>query len=193
MVFMDHAVRAKRQGSRIHETGKFPHCCSGKRYCNYRIYFCEIGRTSQELPLCIHTPIDKKKSPSPVGLEDFLRKGWDSNPRSVISRTHDFQSCALDQLSHLCVLCPSIESIFLSDSFNIIPQPIPFVNPFSEKSKKYFSGNDAGQLYRKKTASQAKVHKKYILFLRKCGIITIQKPQEKAHILPAGTEFQQRW
>ena len=33
----------------------------------------------------------------------FLRKGWDSNPRSVISRTHDFQSCALDQLSHLCI------------------------------------------------------------------------------------------
>ena len=40
-----------------------------------------------------------------------LLRGWffcwrrerDSNSRSVISRTHDFQSCALDQLSHLSV------------------------------------------------------------------------------------------
>ena len=31
------------------------------------------------------------------------RRERDSNPRSVISRTHDFQSCALDQLSHLSV------------------------------------------------------------------------------------------
>ena len=45
------------------------------------------------------------KNPRIGGSSDFLRKGWDSNPRSVISRTHDFQSCALDQLSHLCVCC----------------------------------------------------------------------------------------
>ena len=31
------------------------------------------------------------------------RRERDSNSRSVISRTHDFQSCALDQLSHLSV------------------------------------------------------------------------------------------
>ena len=34
----------------------------------------------------------------------FWRRERDSNSRSVISRTHDFQSCALDQLSHLSVL-----------------------------------------------------------------------------------------
>ena len=44
-----------------------------------------------------------KKSHESFDSWDFLRKGWDSNPRSVISRTHDFQSCALDQLSHLCI------------------------------------------------------------------------------------------
>ena len=43
------------------------------------------------------------KQPKPIGLGCLWRRGRDSNSRSVISRTHDFQSCALDQLSHLSV------------------------------------------------------------------------------------------
>ncbi len=47
----------------------------------------------------------QNKTGTPVGIPVlFWRKGRDSNPRSVISRTHDFQSCALDQLSHLCMV-----------------------------------------------------------------------------------------
>ena len=48
------------------------------------------------------------------------RRGRDSNPRSVISGTHDFQSCALDQLSHL-----SIRAVQLTS--DIIAHPNPFV------------------------------------------------------------------
>ena len=54
---------------------------------------------------CIAAADNKINKTHPF-LEDtsyFWRKGRDSNSRSVISRTHDFQSCALDQLSHLCV------------------------------------------------------------------------------------------
>ncbi len=49
------------------------------------------------------------------------RRERDSNPRSVISRTHDFQSCALDQLSHL--------SMVRSTTLNSIPRISRFVNP----------------------------------------------------------------
>ena len=59
-------------------------------------------RFAQRLDVCSHPPLCLKKDDH---RSSFLRKGWDSNPRSVISRTHDFQSCALDQLSHLCVCC----------------------------------------------------------------------------------------
>ena len=46
------------------------------------------------------------------------RRERDSNSRSVISRTHDFQSCALDQLSHLSVrLAYYTISIFKSQAF----------------------------------------------------------------------------
>ena len=41
------------------------------------------------------------------------RKEWDSNPRSVISRTHDFQSCALDQLSHLSIWSDPSKSVLM--------------------------------------------------------------------------------
>ncbi len=41
-----------------------------------------------------------KKHPACTGCFLWRREG-DSNSRSGITRTHDFQSCALDQLSHL--------------------------------------------------------------------------------------------
>ena len=62
-------------------------------------------------PIRIFT--QKKKHPHSRMLL-FWRKGRDSNPRSVISRTHDFQSCALDQLSHLCVCCVYLRHYILS-------------------------------------------------------------------------------
>ena len=56
------------------------------------------------------------------------RRERDSNPRSVISRTHDFQSCALDQLSHLSVPTGLLYSIFssLSSIFSIFIKNISF-------------------------------------------------------------------
>ncbi len=46
------------------------------------------------------TSLRHKKHPACTGCFLWRREG-DSNSRSGITRTHDFQSCALDQLSHL--------------------------------------------------------------------------------------------
>ena len=55
-----------------------------------------------------------KSGPCTVVQRPLLwRRERDSNPRSVISRTHDFQSCALDQLSHLSMPTDILYYFFL--------------------------------------------------------------------------------
>ena len=163
------------------------------RMCTYRICFSRIGCLSRKLPLVSHLPVTKKY-PDPDGSRYFLRKGWDSNPRSVISRTHDFQSCALDQLSHLCVLCPSIESVFLSDSFHIISHPSPFVNPFFNFSEIYFftchipPENQKNMHFIHKNSQ--KVFTKYTQIWYNNHTETAGTAQTPS---PAGTEIKQRW
>ena len=78
----------------------------------HSIPFFQLPKKRQPVPdaiernsTCISPIRLQKQTLIPEGIRVCLRKGWDSNPRSVISRTHDFQSCALDQLSHLCVCC----------------------------------------------------------------------------------------
>ena len=68
-------------------------------------FFSRTGESVQEPRRGCSPILRQKRIQDPEGSWILLRKGWDSNPRSVISRTHDFQSCALDQLSHLCVCC----------------------------------------------------------------------------------------
>ena len=74
----------------------------------------------------------------------FLRKGWDSNPRSVISRTHDFQSCALDQLSHLCVCCVYGDTVHFSAVPEYSPSRLIIISRSGEIVKgilRFFPGN----------------------------------------------------
>ena len=130
-------------------------------------------------------PMTEKRT-HPEGICPFLRKGWDSNPRSVISRTHDFQSCALDQLSHLCVLCPSIESVFSLTAFILYHTRLRLSTLFCKFPDLYFSIRPSLPQSKKICNLVIKVHKNYLQNTLKYGIITIQKPQGKAHTQPGG-------
>ena len=111
--------------------GVISHCLSTAPM--YRRLWSSV-HSGRYIQFCL-SRLNKQKKPRKSRL--FWRKGWDSNPRSVISRTHDFQSCALDQLSHLC---RCVVSIFYSFQTALILYHIgvlmsrPFLNFF------FFSG-----------------------------------------------------
>ena len=69
---------------------------------------------------------EKTKSPGPYD-PGLLAERWGFEPQNAFDTLHDFQSCALDQLSHL--------SIFSSapQRFTIIPERNTFVKDFFEK------------------------------------------------------------
>jgi hypothetical protein len=70
----------------------------------------------------------KTKNPKPQGF-GFLAERWGFEPQNAFDTLHDFQSCALDQLSHL--------SIFgcTPQRHTIIPERYAFVKHFFKKMK----------------------------------------------------------
>ena len=69
----------------------------------------------------------KQKIRNPEG-SGFLAERWGFEPQNAFDTLHDFQSCALDQLSHL--------SIFgcAPQRHTIIPERTAFVKVFFEKN-----------------------------------------------------------
>ena len=80
----------------------------------------------------------------------FLAERWGFEPQNAFDTLHDFQSCALDQLSHL--------SIFgcAPQRHTIIPERTAFVKDFLKKM--VFSKMTS--LYRQKTAKNSGMQKK---------------------------------
>ena len=75
----------------------------------------------------------------------FLAERWGFEPQNAFDTLHDFQSCALDQLSHL--------SIFgcAPQRHTIIPERIAFVKDFLKKcffSKRHLSAGKNGKKFR---------------------------------------------
>ena len=68
---------------------------------------------------------EQKLKDTALGVFNFWRRERDSNPRTSVSSLHDFQSCAFDQLGHLCIY---------SICFVIISNTYPFCKYFYQIS-----------------------------------------------------------
>jgi hypothetical protein len=75
---------------------------------------------------------EQQKNPGTL-VPGFLAERWGFEPQNAFDTLHDFQSCALDQLSHL-----STSSVFSVSGrgpqrSTIIPERMTFVKDFFEK------------------------------------------------------------
>lgn len=60
--------------------------------------------------------VQRKQAWLASGIKEVWRREWDSNPRWVLKPTFDFESSALDQLSHLSTWKPEAVVSGLSDT-----------------------------------------------------------------------------